>query len=225
MLSARSAPALHAAAPRANALARLVNVVIDPAAAFHDVRAAHPWALALTATIALRFLSLLIFYAPTVTPLKIVASLAFQIAAVVPPLLLGSTVAWLAARSWRLRVGWPVIFSICTHVTAAYTLATIAFASVAGALLPESASVDLRNPPFTNLGLLFEKTGTTALLHRLGAEIDVRSLYAAVLLWLGLRAGGEPEPAARVGVLAGCAVTTLAVLRLVTVTMLAIASR
>ena len=222
MPTAHQAPALDTVPPRTSAIVRLVNVVVDPAAAFRDIRAAHPWALALAAVISLRFVSLLVFYDPALTPLKVVASLGFQVAAVVPPLLVGSTLVWLAGKPWRLGATWVRVFSICTHVTVAHTLATIAFASVAGAMLPDAASIDVRNPPFTNLGALVERSGSTALLHRLAAEVDVRSAYAAVLLWLGLRAAGEPGPQRDVGAAAASTVAAVAVTRVAVITALAL---
>jgi hypothetical protein len=223
MFSASSTPSVNAAPARTSAAARLANVVVDPAGAFHGIGAAHPWALAIAAIIALRFVSLLIFYDPALTPLKVLASLAFQMAAVVPPLLVGSTLAWLVAKAWRLRVGWLAVFSICAHVAVAHALVTVAVASVAGALLPDSASVDVRHPPFTNLGFLFDSGGSAAVLHRLAREADVRSMYAGALLWLGLRAAEAPETSARPGVVAGYVVATLAVIRLTVVLALAAA--
>jgi hypothetical protein len=168
--------------------------------------------------------SLLVFYDPELRPLKILASLAFQVGAVVPPLVVGSTAIWLLAMAWRLRIGWAQLFSICAHVTVAYTLATIAFASVAGALLPDSASIDIRNPPYTNVGFLFHRMGTATLLHRLAAEADIRSAYAAGLLWLGLRVAGEAEPPRKVGVVAASVVASLAIVRVARVVAVAIAT-
>ena len=222
MPSVRHAPTLNAAAPRTGAVACLVNVVADPAAAFRDITTARPWALAVAVVIALRFVSLLVLYEPVLTPLKVLASLAFQVAAVVPPLVVGSTLAWLAARAWRLRAAWPHVFSICAHVTVAHTLVTIAFASVAGALLPDSVSIDVRHPPFTNLGFLIDGSGSSALLHRLAAQADIRSAYAAVLLWLGLRAAGPAEARDNAAGVAGRVVVTLALVRIVEVAALAV---
>jgi hypothetical protein len=216
---------LHDTQPAIGAVARLVNVVVDPTAAFRDLRAAHPWALAVVATIVLRIVSLLVFYDPELKPLKILASLAFQVGAVVPPLLVGTTAIWLLAMAWRLRIVWAQLFSICAHVTVAYTLATIACASVAGALLPDSTSIDIRNPPYTNLGFLYHGTGTVTLFHRLASEADIRSAYAAALLWLGLRVAGEAEPPPRkAGVVAAYVVASLVIVRLVRVVAVAIAT-
>jgi hypothetical protein len=102
-------------------------------------------------------------------------------------------------------------------VYVAYTLATIAFAGVAGALLPESADVDLRHPPFTNFAPLLV-TSTSEVLLSLARELDVRSAYALLLLWLGLR-GAVPN-AARSDV--ASAVAAIAVVRLAGVTALAL---
>ena len=167
------ASALNAAPPRTSAVARLVNVIVDPVAAFRDIREVHPWVLAVATAIGLRFLSLLVFYDPELTPLKIVASLAFQLAAVVPPLLVGSLLTWLAAKAWRLDVSWRAVFSICANVNVAHILATIVLASIAGALLPGSVSIDVRHPPFTNLGSFVDRTGSAGWLHRLAADADV----------------------------------------------------
>ena len=217
------ASALNAAPPRTSAVARLVNVIVDPVAAFRDIREVHPWVLAVATAIGLRFLSLLVFYDPELTPLKIVASLAFQLAAVVPPLLVGSLLTWLAAKAWRLDVSWRAVFSICANVNVAHILATIVLASIAGALLPGSVSIDVRHPPFTNLGSFVGRTGSAGWLHRLAAEADVRSAYAAVLLWLGLRAAGRTESEGKSGAVAAYAITTLAVARVVDVAAIAIA--
>ena len=93
---------------------------------------------------------------------------------------------------WRLDVGWSPTFSIVTHTYVAYTIATIAVASVAGAVLPDSTDIDLRSPPFTNLAPLVNQWGDVT--QRILAELDIRSVYAIVLLWLGLRAAAPSEP-------------------------------
>ena len=223
MTSIRQPRSLGVAAHPPGASARLVNVVIDPLDAFRDIRQACPWALAVATVIVLRFISLLVFYDPALTPLKVVASFAFQIAAVVPPLLLGSAVTWLAARAWRLGVGWRHVFSICAYVTVAYTVATLLFASAAGALASDLASFDVREPPFTNLAFLV-RGSSMSLLHRLAAEADVRAVYAAFLLWLGLRAASYPDPREPTGKNAARVVATVAAIRVVGVTLMSLAA-
>ena len=202
-------PAAHEPASDSSARARLVNLVVDPVAAFRGI-GAHPcWALAFVVAIALRFGSLFVFYRPAVTPLTVAAGLLFQLATIAPAVLLASLVAWLAAKVWRVGVSWTSTFSVVTHVYVAYTLATIAFASAAGALLPESADVDLRNPPFTNLVMRLEDS-TPEVIRSVVGELDVRSAYALLLLWIGIR-GAAPN-AARFDV--ASAIATVAIVRL-----------
>jgi hypothetical protein len=176
----------NAPVARQNSAARLVNVIVDPAAAFRGISDSAPWGVAFVAAVALRFGSLFIFYRPSVTPLKLIGGVLFQIATIAPLLLVSAAVIWLVSRVWRVALAWASSFSVVTHIYVAYTLATIAIASVTGALLPESTEVDLRSPPFTNFaGLLPDSEHQ--LLQRLVAEADVRSLYAVALLWIGLR--------------------------------------
>ena len=210
-------PGAHEPASGSRAGARLLNVVVDPVMAFRGIGAHPHWALAFAFAVGIRFASLLVFYRPAVTPLKVVAGLLFQVATVMPTVLFASLVVWLAAMVWRLRVSWTPIFAVVTHVYVAYTLATVAFASVAGAVLPESADVDLRHPPFTNLAPLFGDFTSEAILT-LAGEADVRSAYALLLLWLGLR-GAAPD-ANRPDV--ASAVATVAVVRLGGVVALAL---
>jgi hypothetical protein len=206
---AHAAPAAHEPASGSSAGARLVNLVVDPVAAFRGIGTHPPWALAFMIVIVVRFGSLFVFYRPAVTALKVVAGLLFQLATIAPALLVASLVVWLAAKVWHVGVSWTSSFSVVTHVYVAYTLATIAFASVAGALLPESAEVDLRHPPFTNFASLLDDD-TSTVVSRLVGEIDVRSAYALWLLWLGLR-GAAPD-AARYDVTS--VVATIGVVRL-----------
>jgi hypothetical protein len=170
-----------------SSLDRLVNVVIDPAAAFAGLDARPAWGVAFVAIVALRFGSLLAFYQPDTTAARLVAGVLFQVVTLIPLIAIMTTALWAAAAVWRVRLTWPGAWSLTTHVTFAYTLLTIAVASVAGALLPESTDVDLRNPPFTNLGSLIVD-GQAPVLHALAVEADVRSAYAAVLVWIGVRA-------------------------------------
>jgi len=175
-------------------LTRLVDLIIDPRRAFHGIAHRAPWFVAFIMAVALRFASVLVFYHPTITIGKLIAGIVFQVGSVAPPTLFGSLVVWLAARVWGLHVRWRVLFSIVTHVYVAYTLATIAVASVAGAILPDSADVDLRNPPFVGLAPLVSDAAN-GLARVLVAELDLRAAYAAVLLWLGLR-GASPNDSA-----------------------------
>ena len=168
-----------------------MNLVVDPVAAFRGIGNRPSWALALFVAIVVRFGSLLVFYQPAATPGKLMAGLIFQVATVAPSVLLASLIVWLAALVCRAGIAWTPAFSVVTHVYLAYTLATVAFASVAGALLPESADVDLRNPPFTNFTSALGDSAPT-IIRTLAGELDARSGYALLLLWLGLR-GAAPE--------------------------------
>lgn len=191
---------------------RLIDLIIDPARAFHGIAHHAPWFAAFMTAVALRFASLLVFYHPTMTIGKIVTGIVFQIGTVAAPILFGSLVVGFVARVLSLRVRWRVLFSIITHVYVAYTLVTIAVVSVAGAVLPDSADLDLRNPPFVNLAALVPDAAST-LLRRVVAEIDLRAAYAAALLWLGLRGAAPDESAAA----ATRVVATVVTLRLATV--------
>lgn len=176
----------NASAPRSGAGARLVNLLVDPVAAFRGIADDPSWKLALLAAVGIRFGSLFVFYQPAATPIKALGGLLLQILTVGPTVLLSSLVVWLAARLWRVNVAWATAFSILAHVYVAFTVATLAFASASGALLTESADVDLRNPPFTNLTWLMGGTDSQVV-RTLAGEMDVRSAYVLVLLWLGLR--------------------------------------
>ncbi len=199
----------HVPESRSSAGARLINLLVDPIAGFRGIGDDPTWALAVLVAIVARFGSLFVFYRPAVTPVKLIAGLVFQLATVVPTVLFASLVVWLAAKVCRVGVRWGPAFSVVTHVYVAYTLATVAFASVAGALLPESADVDLRSPPFTNLT---SQLGESApeVVRSLVEELDLRSAYVLLLLWLGLR-GAAPD-APRSATAKGIA--TIAVVRL-----------
>jgi hypothetical protein len=180
---------------------RLVNVIVDPVAAFRGIADESPWVLAFMATVAVRFASLFVFYHPSVTPLKLLAGVLFQLATVAPPLVTSAGLVWLAAKAWRVRLPWTCGFAIVAHIHLAYTLATVAIASAGGALLPESADVDLRNPPFTTLAPLLAHSAPP-LAARFLSEADVRAAYVLALLWLALRAAAPgASPRRRVGVL------------------------
>ena len=191
-----------------SAFTRLVDVVVDPREAFQRVSDRSPWALAFVVVIALRFVSLLVFYHPELTIPKLIAGVLFQVGTVAPMLLAVATVMWLAAKAWDVRLTWQSSFSVTTHVVVAHTLATIALASVAGVVLADSADIDLRNPPFSNIAYFV--TNESDLLGRLLAELDIRSAYGVWLMWLGVRAAAPTD--SRTGtamVIATCAVARL----------------
>ena len=181
----------NASARRSGAGARLVNLMVEPGAAFRGIAHDPSWVLAFLAATGIRFGSLFIFYQPAVTPIKVIAGLLLQLVTVASTVLLASLVTWLTARAWGVAVSWATAFSILMHVYVASTLVTLAFASVAGALLPESVDVDLRNPPFTNLTSLLSETDSEVF-RLLASEMDVRSVYVLMLMWQGLR-GAAPE--------------------------------
>ena len=203
----------NASAPRSGAGVRLANLVVDPVDAFRGIACDPSWRLAFLAAVGVRFGSLFVFYEPSVTPIKALGGLLLQVLTVGPTVLLSSLVVWLVARVWRVNVAWATAFSILMHVYVAFTLATLAFSSVAGALLTESADVDLRNPPFTNLTSLVGGTDSDVV-RTLAGEMDVRSAYVLVLLWLGLRGAAPDAPRSAI---AG-ALLTIAVVRVVGVT-------
>jgi hypothetical protein len=183
----------NASALLSGAGARLMNLMVDPGAAFRGIATDPSWVLAFLAAAAIRFASLFIFYQPAVTPTKLIASLLFQILTIASTVLLASLVTWFAAGAWRVGVSWATAFSILMHVYVAFTLVTLAFAGVAGALLPEAVDVDLRNPPFTNLTSLLSGTDSEVFRLLVG-EFDVRSAYVLMLLWLGLRSASPEAP-------------------------------
>jgi len=203
----------NASAPRSGAGVRLVNLVVDPVDAFRGIVCDPSWRLAFLAAVGVRFGSLFVFYEPSVTPIKALGGLLLQVLTVGPTVLLSSLVVWLVARVWRVNVAWATAFSILMHVYVAFTLATLAFSSVAGALLTESADVDLRNPPFTNLTSLVGGTDSDVV-RTLAGEMDVRSTYVLVLLWLGLRGAAPDAPRSAIA----RALLTIAVVRVVGVT-------
>jgi hypothetical protein len=203
----------NASAPRSGAGVRLANLVVDPVDAFRGIACDPSWRLAFLAAVGVRFGSLFVFYEPSVTPIKALGGLLLQVLTVAPTVLLSSLVVWLVARVWRVNVAWATAFSILMHVYVAFTLATLAFSSVAGALLTESVDVDLRNPPFTNLTSLVGGTDSDVV-RTLAGEMDVRSTYVLVLLWLGLRGAAPDAPRSAIA----RALLTIAVVRVVGVT-------
>ena len=177
---------------------RLLDVVIDPAHAFQGIDAHPVWGVAFVALVGLRFGSVLAFYRPDITAAKLVTGILFQVVTLIPLIAVLATLLRVAAAVWRARLTWSGAWSLTVHVMFAYTLATVAVASVAGALLPESTDVDLRHPPFTNPAFLVVGA-QSPVLHALALEADVRSAYAAVLLWVGVRAvAGAGGAASRV---------------------------
>jgi hypothetical protein len=191
-------------------LARLVDVVLDPPRAFRDAALRPTWAIAFLGVVLLRFGSVLAFYNPDTTPAKLLAGVLFQLVLIFPLVAAMSTLLWVTATIWRAHLSWPSAWCVTTHVTFAHTLLTIAIASVAGALLPESVDVDLRHPPFTNPGVLVSAAAWPAL-HALAAKADVRSLYATVLVCIGVRAASAAGRWTTIGIVTTCfAVTVLA---------------
>ena len=183
----------NASALRSGAGARLMNLMVDPDAAFRGIAENPSWLLAFLVAVTIRFASLFIFYRPAVTPAKVIAGLLLQLLTVGSTVLLASLVTWFAAGAWRVSVSWATAFSVLTHVYVAFTVVTLAFASVAGVLLPEDADVDLRNPPFTNLTTLMRGTDSEVF-RPLVREFDVRSAYVLALLWLGVRSASPESP-------------------------------
>lgn len=185
-------------------LARIVDVVVDPRAAFQSIAERPSWLCVLLVIVVVRFASLFVFYRPDTTPAKLVVGVAFQFVTSIPVALASGGLLWLTTRLWAIRLRWTVAISIVLHVYFAYTIATIAVASVAGAILPASADVDLRSPPFMNPRVLVDAS-TFPALERLAGELDVRSAYACILAALGVAAA---DPAASrtqvVGVVVSC---------------------
>lgn len=176
--------------PRGRAAARLADVILDPRAAFHDIGASPTWALAFAVLTALRFGSLFAFYRPDVSPLKLVAGVLFQVLTVAPAMLVLALGFWAVAKLWRAPLSWSSALSVTVHALFAYTLVTVLIASIAGALLPASVDVDLRNPPFTNLAFV-AGAQTPAVMRRLLALADVRAAYAFALAYVGVAAASS----------------------------------
>ena len=199
--SRESAPAITSE-DRPGVIARVVDIVVDPRAAFRAIAERPTWFGTLMAVVVIRFASLFVFYQPETTPGKLVLGVVFQLTTIVPAVLVAGTFLWVASNAWLVRVRWPVAFSIALHIYAAHTIATIVVASIAGALLPATVDVDLREPPFVNLSSF--GFGQSPVLTRLLGELDVRSAYAAALAALGLKAA---RPSANWKTIA-CAVAT-----------------
>src|SRR5215208_105379 len=86
---------------RVSAIDRVVNVVIDPAAAFHGLEARPVWLVAFVALVALRIGSLFAFYQPETSAAKLIAGMLFQVVTLMPLLAILTTLLWIAAAAWR----------------------------------------------------------------------------------------------------------------------------
>jgi hypothetical protein len=173
--------------PRATiALGRIANVVVDPIAAFAHVGTDPTSALAFLALVIVRFSSVVAFYRPELTPARLAAGILFQLITIWPLTLALTLLLWVTARAWGARTSWSSTYCVTVHVMLAYTLATVAIASASGALLPESANIDLRHPPFTNLGALADASANPVI-HAILVELDYRTAYALALTFLGVR--------------------------------------
>jgi hypothetical protein len=213
----RIAPTPALAVVHQSAAARLVNLIVHPPSAFAGINHESPWALAFVVIVCARIASLFVFYHPELTPGKLTLSVLFQVGTVLPLLLVSALLVWFAARVCGVRLAWAAGFSIVTHIDLAYTVATLAAASVAGALLPESADVDPRNPPFTSLAPLASGT-TSTLVQHLAAAADVRAVYVLALLFVALRCAAPMERRQRIWVV----VASVAGVRLVGVALAAL---
>lgn len=201
--SRESTPAI-APDGRPGAIARVVDVVVDPRAAFREIAEKPSWLAALLTVVVVRLISLFAFYQPDASPGKLLAGIAFQFATITPMLLAATTLLWVSGHVWGVGFGWRSGFSIAVHVYLAYTIVTIAVASVAAATLPASVEVDLREPPFVNLRDLADPAQSPTLARLLG-EADVRSVYALILVAVGITAAHPSASTARiVGVVASC---------------------
>jgi hypothetical protein len=204
MLATRESTAATVPYGHPGVIARLVDVVVDPRAAFRSIAVRPAWIGTLFVVAAMRFTSMFAFYRPDSTAGKLVAGVAFQLATLVPVMVASSGLLWFASRLWAIRLGWSVAFSIVVHVYAAHTIATILVASVAGAMLPASVEVDLNSPPFTDVTALVD-VSSFPILERLLGELDVRSVYGCSLVALGVAAADPAASRTRIaGVVASC---------------------
>ena len=186
------------------ALGRIGNVIVDPIAAFVNLNTDPTSALAFFVLVALRFTSVLVFYHPDVDAARLGAGALFQLITIWPLTIVLTLLLWLISRASGARTSWASSYSVTVHVMLAYTLATVAIASVAGALLPESTDVELRHPPLTNLGAFVDKSANP-LAHALLLELDYRSAYALALTYLGVRESDTDRSTSRaVRVVATC---------------------
>lgn len=184
------------------AFGRVLDTFVDPVSAFESAGYRPTWFVAFLFLVFVRFGSVLAFYRPEVSVSKLAAGLLFQLGNVFP-LAATATILWLVSRAWRACLTYASAWCVSAHVMLAHTLVTVAIASVAGALLPESVDVELRHPPFTNLAFLVDAAARPRL-HAMFAELDVRSLYACVLAWIGVRAASSQNALPVVGIVATC---------------------
>ena len=197
------------------ALGRIGNLIVDPVAAFAHVDRLPTSALAFFTLIALRFTSALVFYQPDVAPARLAAGALFQIVTIWPLTIALTFLLWITSRALGARTSWAGTYCVIVHVMLAYTLVTIAIASVAGAFLPESTNVELRHPPFTNLGPLVNASAHPVA-HALVAELDYRAAYALTLTYIGVRESSVERSSSRARlIVAACFAANLLVVVLV----------
>ena len=206
MSASRGSTSIAAPEGHPGPVARAVDVVLDPRAAFEAVAARPAWFGTFLIIVALRFGSAFVFYRPDVTAVKLLAGLLFQVVTIGPMLVAAAGLLWVTTRVWGTRLVWPTAVSITAHLYLAHTIASIGVASIAGALLPASVDVDPRDPPFTSLRSLALGSGSLAV--RLLGEIDLRSAYAVTLLAIAIRTA---VPQASRGRVAGVIVTCFAI--------------
>jgi hypothetical protein len=186
----------------ATALGRIGNVIVDPTAAFRSVATTPTSALAFFTLVILRFTSVLTFYRPEIDAPHLAAGVLFQLVTIWPLSAALTLLAWTASRAWGARASWASTYCVVVHVMVAYTLATVAIASVVGALLPENTTVDLRHPPFTNLGPLVDAS-TSPIAHALLVETDYRATYALILTFFGVRESSSDRNTSRAWLIVG----------------------
>lgn len=206
MSASRGSTSIAAPEGHPGPVARAVDVVLDPRAAFNAVAARPAWLGTFLIIVVLRFGSAFVFYRPDVTAVKLLAGLLFQVVTIGPMLLAAAGLLWVTTRVWGARLVWPTAASITAHLYLAHTIASIGAASIAGALLPASVDVDPRDPPFMSLRGLAHGPGSLAV--RLLGEIDLRSAYVLTLLAIAIR---TTVPQASRGRVVGVIVTCIAI--------------
>lgn len=200
------------------ALGRIGNVIVDPVAAFAHVDRLPTSVLAFFALIVLRFTSVLVFYHPDLAPARLAAGALFQVITIWPLTVALTFLLWITSRALGARTSWASTYCVIVHVMLAYTLVTVAIASVAGSLLPESTNVELRHPPFTNLGPLVNAS-THPVAQALLAELDYRAAYALTLTYIGVRESSVERSNSRAGlIVATCFAANLLLVVLVAYT-------
>lgn len=168
-----------------SAFETVANVVIDPATWARDLARRPRWAVAFACVVVLRFAAVVAFYRPSVSAGRVLAGVAFQVMTIAPALVGFAFLLWTATLVCKTRLSWPVAFAATAHIYFAHTVMTTVIASAAGALLPATVDVDLRAPPFTNLGKVV--SADSPLLHAIVRAVDVRSAYAVVLAMIAVR--------------------------------------